>query len=105
MTALGILMSETTSNTAAANMVVPIMIAVAKEAGVNPVAPALAACLEASYGFILPVSTPPNAIVYGTGLVPLRSMMRVGILFDIAGFLIITGGLRILWPLLGFARD
>ena len=69
--AIGIVLSETTSNTAAANMVIPVIIAAAQAAGVNPVPPALGACLGASYGFMLPVSTPPNAIAYGSGLVPI----------------------------------
>jgi sodium-dependent dicarboxylate transporter 2/3/5 len=99
--ALGIVLSETTSNTAAANMVIPVVIALAQAAGVSPVPPALGACLGASYGFMLPVSTPPNAIVYGTGLVPISSMVRAGILFDLCGFVIIVVGLRILCPLLG----
>lgn len=91
-----ILVSEATSNTASANMVIPVMIAIAKSAGVNPLPPALAACLGASFGFMLPVSTPPNAIVYGSGLVPITKMMRAGIVFDITGFVIITVGVLLL---------
>jgi sodium-dependent dicarboxylate transporter 2/3/5 len=98
---MGIVFSEATSNTAAANMVIPVVIALAQAAQVNPVPPALGACFGASYGFMLPVSTPPNAIVYGSGLVPITKMMRAGILFDIMGFFIILGSLRILCPLLG----
>jgi sodium-dependent dicarboxylate transporter 2/3/5 len=101
--AIGIVMSETTSNTAAANMVIPVAIAVAQAAGVNPVPPALGACFGASFGFMLPVSTPPNAIVYGTGLVPIPAMMRAGILFDLIGLVVVWLGLRIICPLLGLA--
>ncbi|PRC48770.1 anion transporter, partial [Mycobacterium sp. ITM-2017-0098] len=60
---LAILVSETTSNTASAAVVVPIIIPVALAAGVNPFVPALAATFAASFGFMLPVSTPQNAIV------------------------------------------
>jgi sodium-dependent dicarboxylate transporter 2/3/5 len=98
----GILVSETTSNTASASMVVPVMIALSQAAGVSPLPPALGATLGASFGFMLPVSTPPNAIVYGSGMVPIRSMIRAGIWFDLLGFLTIWGGLRVLCPLLGF---
>src|SRR6185503_2534172 len=84
------LVSETTSNAASATMVVPVAIAVAKAAGVNPVQPALAACLGASMGFMLPVSTPPNAIVYGSGFVPLLKMVRYGLLLDLVGFAVIV---------------
>lgn len=98
---MGILLSETTSNTSATNMLVPVVIALAKAAGVNPVPPALGACFGACYGFMLPVSTPPNAIVYSSGLVPIAKMMRAGILFDLLGFLLVLGCLRVLCPLLG----
>ncbi|MCS6859451.1 MAG: SLC13 family permease [Abditibacteriales bacterium] len=100
--ALGILVSETTSNTASANMIIPVVIALAKAANVNPVPPALGACLGASYGFMLPVSTPPNAIVYGSGLVPIPKMVRAGVIFDLCGFLLIWLGLRALCPLMGW---
>ncbi len=98
--ALGIVLSEATSNTASANMVVPVVIAICQSAKVSALPPALGAVLGASYGFMLPVSTPPNAIVYGSGLVPLSRMMRAGILFDLIGFVIIWGGLRLLCPML-----
>lgn len=98
---LGMGMSELASNTASANMVVPVVIALAVASGVSPLPPALGATLGASYGFILPISTAPNAIVYSSGLVPIRQMMRTGILFDLVGFGVIWGGLRLLCPLLG----
>jgi sodium-dependent dicarboxylate transporter 2/3/5 len=100
---ISILVSETTSNTAAANMVVPVMISLCQSAQINPVPPALGATLAASWGFMLPVSTPPNAIVYGSGQVPITRMIRAGILFDLLGGMILWGGLRILLPLVGLA--
>ncbi|MDC4204457.1 MAG: SLC13 family permease [Candidatus Manganitrophus sp.] len=99
--ALGIVVSELTSNTASANMIIPVIIALATASGVSPIPPALGATLGASYGFMLPISTPPNAIVYGSGLIPIGRMVRAGVLFDLLGFLIIWGGLRLLCPLLG----
>lgn len=100
---VGIIISETTSNTSSATMLCPVVIALAAAMNVNPTAPTLGACLGASMGFMLPVSTPPNAIVYGSGLVPLPSMLRAGFLFDILGFVVIWCGLRIMCPLLGLA--
>jgi solute carrier family 13 (sodium-dependent dicarboxylate transporter), member 2/3/5 len=82
---IAVLLTETTSNTATANMLVPVAIAVAQAAQVNPVPPALAACLGASLAFMLPVSTPPNAIVFGTGCVPLLKMVKHGIVLDLIG--------------------
>jgi len=100
---IAILVSETSSNTASANMVIPVMIALAQAAGVNPVPPAIGATLGASGGFMLPVSTPPNAIVYGSGMVPITSMIRAGILFDILVALFIWASLYILLPMAGLA--
>jgi len=98
--ALAIVISELSSNTAAANMVIPVVISIATASGLNPLPPALGATLGASFGFMLPISTPPNAIVYGSQLIPIRSMMRAGIVFDLIGFLVIWGGLRLLSPLM-----
>lgn len=88
-TGVAIVVSEATSNTASATMIVPIAIAVAQSAGVDPLKPGLAACLGSSMGFLMPVSTGPNAMVYGTGCVPLLRMFRHGALLDVAGFLVI----------------
>jgi solute carrier family 13 (sodium-dependent dicarboxylate transporter), member 2/3/5 len=98
---IGILVSEATSNTASANMVVPVIISLCLAANINPIPPAIGATLGASWGFMLPVSTPPNAIVYGSGMIPITKMIRAGILFDIIGGVIIWTGLRILLPLIG----
>jgi sodium-dependent dicarboxylate transporter 2/3/5 len=100
---IAILVSETSSNTASANMVIPVMISLAGAAGVNPIPPAIGATLGASWGFMLPVSTPPNAIVYGSGMIPIVKMIRAGIFFDIIGGFGIWVGLRILLPLVGLA--
>ena len=97
--AIAIVVSETTSNAASATMVVPVAIAVAKSAGLDPLPPALAACLGASMGFMLPVSTAPNAIVYGTGCVPLLQMVKNGLLLDLFGFGLIVAAVYWLVPL------
>ena len=97
-TAIGIFVSETTTNTASATMVVPIAIAVAQAAGVDPLKPALAACLGCSMGFLLPVSTGPNAMAYGTRCVPLKAMMRHGIWLDLAGWVVIVATVLLLGP-------
>ena len=98
---LAIIVSETTSNTASAAVVVPIVIPVAMAAGVNPFVPALAATFAASFGFMLPVSTPQNAIVYGSGVVKITTMIKSGITFDIAGAILIIILLPIMVGLLG----
>jgi sodium-dependent dicarboxylate transporter 2/3/5 len=97
-----IVLSEIASNTAAANMLVPIVIALAAELGVSPVAPALAVGVGASVGFMLPIATGPNALVYATGRVPQASMIRAGIGLDVACFLIVMLLLRLICPLMGW---
>jgi sodium-dependent dicarboxylate transporter 2/3/5 len=93
--------TEVTSNTACANMVIPVVISVCLAANINPLPPAIGATLAASMGFMLPVSTPPNAIVYGSGMIPIRKMVRAGFLFDFISGIIIWLGLRLLLPLCG----
>jgi sodium-dependent dicarboxylate transporter 2/3/5 len=97
-TAMATVLSETTSNTASANMVVPVVIAFARSAGLDPVLPAIGATMGASLGFMLPVSTPCNAIVYGSGRIPLTAMMRHGVALDVAGIAAIVLVLAVLGP-------
>jgi sodium-dependent dicarboxylate transporter 2/3/5 len=99
---LGIVLTEITSNTAATNMLVPVVISICQAASLNPIAPAVGVALGASMAFLLPISTPPNAIVYGTGLVPITRMIRYGFALDIVSFVVIVLGLRVLCPVLGF---
>jgi solute carrier family 13 (sodium-dependent dicarboxylate transporter), member 2/3/5 len=96
---VAVILSETTSNTAAANMVVPVVISIARAAGVDPLEPALGATMAASLGFMLPVSTPCNAIVYGSGYIPLGRMIRHGLVLDLAGIVVIVTLVRLLVPL------
>lgn len=97
---VAVLISETTSNTASANMVVPVVIAIAQAQGVDPLMPALGATFAASLGFMLPVSTPCNAIVYGSGYIPLMKMVRYGIILDIVGAIVIIAAISTLVPIL-----
>jgi sodium-dependent dicarboxylate transporter 2/3/5 len=98
---LAIILSETTSNTATANMLIPLIIAIAASAGINPVPPAIAVGIGASFGFMFPVSTPPNAIVYGSGLIPITKMIKYGFVVDVVGYIIVLAGVLILCPLVG----
>jgi sodium-dependent dicarboxylate transporter 2/3/5 len=82
---VSVLLSEATSNTASAQIMVPIMISVAQSSHVDPQRVAMATCLACSLGFMLPISTPPNALAYGTGLVRLPQMVKYGLLLDIVG--------------------
>lgn len=96
-----LVLTELASNTAATSMIVPVLIAIAHTANFSPVPPVLGACMAASLAFVLPVSTPPNAIVYGTGKIPILRMVQAGLLLDAIGGVLIWGTLRIVGPLLG----
>jgi sodium-dependent dicarboxylate transporter 2/3/5 len=100
-TLVTVVTSEFTSNTASANMVVPVAMALAAASGGDPLTAALAATFAASLGFMMPVSTPCNAIVYGTGRIRLGDMIRSGAILDVTGAVVITLAMllvRGLWP-------
>jgi sodium-dependent dicarboxylate transporter 2/3/5 len=100
---VAVLVSETTSNTASAAIMVPIAISIAAASDVNPTIPALAAIFGANYGFMLPVSTPPNAIVYSSGLLPITRMIKAGLVFDIIGALLCVVGVITMANVVGLA--
>lgn len=89
-----VLLSELTSNTATAQLMVPIASALAPAVGLQPVTTIWLVALSASLGFALPVSTPPNAIVYGTRLVPLRTMVVCGLVVDVLGLVWVVACVR-----------
>ena len=99
-TGFAVVLTEVTSNTAAASMIVPVAIAVCQSAGVSPIEPAIGATLGASAAFILPISTPPNAIAYSSGHVPITAMMKYGIALDVVCFVVIVAVVSILGPVL-----
>jgi sodium-dependent dicarboxylate transporter 2/3/5 len=91
-----VLTSEFTSNVASATMVVPVVIALGRAIGADPLVAALAATFASSMGFMMPVSSPCNAIVYGTGRIPLRAMMAAGAILDVVGLAVISGVMLLL---------
>jgi sodium-dependent dicarboxylate transporter 2/3/5 len=93
--AAGIVVSEFTSNTATASALLPVVHGLCVEAGVEPVLPLLGVTFGASFGSSLPVSTPPNAIIYGTGLTPVRRMIVGGLGVDVAAGVVIWTVLRL----------
>ncbi len=85
-----IFLTELSSNTASAALLVPIFYSMATEFDLAPAALILPLALAASCAFMLPVGTPPNAIVFGTGLIPQRDMMRTGFVLNLLFVLLIT---------------
>jgi sodium-dependent dicarboxylate transporter 2/3/5 len=95
-------LTEFMSNTATANLLIPIFLALAGSGSAHPALPAVAAMLGCSLAFCLPVATPPNAIVYGSGQVPLPKMIRIGILLDVGCGLLAWAGLILFQNILRF---
>lgn len=86
----GLFISELTSHTAATNLLAPIAISMALSLGFNPIPVAVGLALSSSLGFMMPVSTPPNAIVYSSGYIPITKMIKSGAIIDFFGILFIT---------------
>lgn len=78
-----IFLTELTSNTALAALMVPIFLTIAGELGIVPASLVLPLAIAASCSFMMPVGTPPNAIVFATGEVPQREMIRVGLVLNL----------------------
>ncbi|MGD2296008.1 MAG: SLC13 family permease [Candidatus Aminicenantes bacterium] len=95
-----VFVTEMTSNTASANMIIPIIIAISNAASISPLPPVLGCAIGCSFAFMLPVATPPNAIVFGSGMIRLPQMMKYGFWLNIGGILIIWFGVNFLVPLL-----
>ncbi len=83
-------MTELTSNTATTEMLLPILASVAVSIGVNPLLLMLPATISASYAFMMPISTPPNAIVFGSGKIQMTDMMKVGFWINLVGAFVLT---------------
>lgn len=90
-TSSSIILTEIMSNTAATNVIVPVIYSLAKALHLDPIPPVIASTLGASLAFLLPISTPPNAIAYGTGMVTFTRFIKIGFLMDILGFFVIVG--------------
>lgn len=85
-----LLLTEVTSNTATAATFIPVLGGVALGIGVDPMTLLIPAALAATCAFMLPVGTPPNAIVFGTGAVKITEMARGGAVLNVVGVLLIT---------------
>jgi sodium-dependent dicarboxylate transporter 2/3/5 len=85
-----IFLTEMTSNVATTSTFLPVIGALAIAIGVIPVALTIPVCLAASCAFMLPVATPPNAIVYGSGKFTIATMMKAGFALNIVGIFVVS---------------
>ncbi len=83
-------LTELTSNTATTEMILPILAGVAVTSGISPLLLMIPATMSASMAFMLPVATPPNAIIFGTGRISVAQMARTGFAINIIAAVVIT---------------
>jgi sodium-dependent dicarboxylate transporter 2/3/5 len=97
-----VVLTELASNTATAATFLPVGAAVGIGAGLGPFSLTAAVALSASAAFMMPVATAPNAVVYGSGLVPMRAMVRAGVWLNLAFIVLVTVAVRLLAPLVAW---
>lgn len=96
--ALVIFLTEVASNTAVLTALLPVVAALAVAIGQPPLQLAVGAAIGASMAFMLPIATPPNAIAYASGTIPITRMMRVGLWLNLIGIVLIAGFVDLLSP-------
>jgi sodium-dependent dicarboxylate transporter 2/3/5 len=101
LVALVVLITEFASNVATASGIIPVVGALVLATGVDPMLLALPSAFAASWGFMLPSGTGPNAIAWATGHIALPRMLKAGLLLDLLGVPIMVG---IVWAVAALAR-
>jgi sodium-dependent dicarboxylate transporter 2/3/5 len=91
LTAFAIFATEIMSNVALVTVLLPVVIGIGQSTGVDPLLLAIPVTLAASCAFLMPISTPPNAVVYSSGFVSVKEMMRVGIWLNLISIAVIVG--------------
>ncbi|MGD1958646.1 MAG: SLC13 family permease [Fulvivirga sp.] len=90
VTTIVLFMTELMSNVALVTIFIPVIIGVAGGLGINPLYLVIPATIASSCAFMMPISTPPNAIVFASGHIKIRDMMRAGVLLNIVSILILV---------------
>lgn len=85
-----IILTEFMSNTASAAMILPLLFTLATQLHINPMILVLPATIAASYGFMMPAGTPPNAMVFSSGYVPQKDMLKAGLMLNLLFSVILT---------------
>jgi len=89
--------TEITSNTALISIMLPILYKVAEQTGIDAALIMMVATVCASYAFMLPIATPPNAIAMSSGVISIKTMATYGFIFNIIGIILIVAVARFLW--------
>ncbi len=85
-----IFLTEVNSNTATAAVFIPVMVGIGAAVGIDPMIPMAVTALAASYAFMLPVATPPNAIVFGSGYMTVPQMARIGVWLNLLAIVLVV---------------
>ena len=93
-------LTEMTSNVATCTLILPILAELAPAVGIHPFGLMVGACIAASCAFMLPVATPPNAVVFGSGYLKISDMVRVGFLLNIISIIVVTLAVYFLLPII-----
>ena len=101
--ATALLTSELTSNLVSVSVIVPLIPALTEAGGGDPLTASLIATFAAVFGFMLPISTSANAVIYGSGLIPISRMVRTGFVVDLCGVVLIVAGLLFVLSLIPLA--
>ena len=101
LVALVILVTEFATNVAVASGIIPVVGSLVLATGVDPILLALPAAMAASWGFMLPSGTGPNAIAWATGHIALPRMLKAGLLLDLAGVPLMVGVVWIIAAMIG----
>jgi len=101
---LTLLLTEAISNSAAVAIMLPMAIPLGTAAGLDPVVVALTVGIVSGFAFMLPMGTPANAMVFGTGFVELRQMVRYGCLMMLSALALYVVTVRFWWPLAGIGN-
>ena len=83
-------LTELTSNTATTEMILPVLASIATAARIHPLLLMIPAAVAASCAFMMPVATPPNAIVFGSGRIRISQMVKAGLIINLAGVVVVT---------------
>jgi anion transporter len=100
LTAATLLLTECVSNAAAVAIILPVAIPLGLVAGIDPITVALAVGIISGFAFILPMGTPPNAMIYATGFVQFRSMVRYGSRLSLSAFVLFLVVAWLWWPII-----
>lgn len=84
------ILTEFTSNTATSQMSLPILAAISVSASINPLLIMIPATIATSLAFMMPVATPPNVIIFGTGKIKIKDMLKAGTILDVLGVIVLT---------------